>query len=131
MLEIIIILITVTSIFYILLPLFLKGSVKIIEVFSDISELSEKKEILEKNLSDLSFDYQMGKLDDDDYNSMRSDYSNEINKIIHGIKNIKQTAHSGAKTKMSNKDVIKECPKCGWKNSAKNKYCANCGVKLE
>ena len=131
MLEIIIILITVTSIFYILLPLFLKESVKIIEVFSDISELSEKKEVLEKNLSDLSFDYQMGKLDDDDYNSMRSDYSNEINKIIHGIKNIKQTVHSSTKTKMSNKDVIKEYPKCGWKNSAKNKYCANCGVKLE
>lgn len=130
MLEIIIILITVSSIFYVLLPLFFKESPETIEVSSDISELSEKKEILKKNLSDLSFDYQMGKLDDDDYNSMRSDYLNEINKIVREMKNIEQTAHSFRKTKMTNKDVVGECPECGWKNSTENKYCANCGVKL-
>jgi len=130
MLEIIIILITVSSIIYVLLPLFFKESPETIEVSSDISELSEKKEILKKNLSDLSFDYQMGKLDDDDYNSMRSDYSNEINKIAREMKNIEQTAHSFRKTKMPDKDVVGECPECGWKNSTENKYCANCGVKL-
>lgn len=131
MVEILIVFVTVAVILYILFPLFFKKRLYTTEVSSNISELSEKKEILKKNLSDLSFDYQMGKLDDDDYNSIRSDYSNEINKIIHEIKNIEQTAHSFRKAKMTNKDVIGECPKCGWKKLAENKYCANCGFKLE
>ena len=131
MVEIIIIFVTIAVILYILLPLFLKKRVKITEVYSDISELSERKKILERNISDLCFDYQMGKLSDDDFNSLRDDYSNEIDKIIDELSNIMKTVHSYYKTEIVNRDIIEECPKCGWKTSVKNKHCANCSFKLK
>lgn len=130
MVEIIIILITVAIIFYILLPLFFKKRIKT-RVSSDVSELTERKEILERDLSDLYFDYQMGKLTDDDFNSLQNDYSNEIDEIIDDSKNIIKSPRSHRKTEIVNKDTIEECPKCGRENSVKNKYCANCGFKLK
>jgi uncharacterized membrane protein len=81
MVEILIIIITVFSILYILLPIFFVNGNNF-QITSNISELESRKKIIEKNIFDLDFDYYMGKISDEDYNSMRKEYLKELNSIF-------------------------------------------------
>jgi len=81
MVEILIIIITAFSILYILLPIFFVNGNNF-QITSNISELESRKKIIEKNIFDLDFDYYMGKISDEDYNSLRKEYLKELNSIF-------------------------------------------------
>ena len=81
MVEILIIIITAFSILYILLPIFFVNGNNF-QIQSGISELESRKKIIEKNIFDLDFDYYMGKISDEDYNSLRKEYLKELNSIF-------------------------------------------------
>jgi len=81
MVEILIIIITAFSILYILLPIFFVNGNNF-QITSNISELESRKKIIEKNIFDLDFDYYMGKIFDEDYNSLRKEYLKELNSIF-------------------------------------------------
>ncbi len=81
MVEILIIIVTAFSLLYILLPIFFVNGNNF-QIQSGISELESRKKIIEKNIFDLDFDYYMGKISDEDYNSLRKEYLKELNSIF-------------------------------------------------
>ncbi len=121
MFEIIIIIITLISIYYMLLPVFTKEILEVKKESSDIIELNRKIEVVESNISDLDFDYQMGKMSEDDYSSLKKDYEDDKNSISRELKKSKKGFPKHRK-------II--CPECGKHNLVDNKFCANCGFKL-
>ena len=81
MVEVLIIIVTAFSILYILLPIFFLNGNNF-QITLDISELESRKKIIEINIFDLDFDYYMGKISDEDYDSLRKEYLKELNSIF-------------------------------------------------
>ncbi len=125
MVEIFIVIITLLAVVYILLPLLHKELLEAKKTSSNFAELERKTEVLNKNIADLEFDYQMGKISEDDYKFLRDDYFKEINTIYKETKNLEKYGHPP----IAGKNIIK-CPGCGKKNSVNNKFCSQCGYNI-
>ena len=90
MIELVSVIIVVSAVWYFLLPLFnKKGGVKREHAEND-SEILRRKEIAERNITELEFDYETGKMSEDDYNALRSEYNKELTEILAGDKKSRQ-----------------------------------------
>ena len=54
-----------------------------------LKRLLRKKETVYENIKDLDFEYKMGKLSDDDYQGLRSDYEQQAFALMREIEQIK------------------------------------------
>ena len=55
----------------------------------ELNYLNNKKELVFSNLKELDFEYEMGKLAEDDYNRLRNDYLHEAEETVQAIDNLK------------------------------------------
>lgn len=91
---------------------------------SDLSDLLYRKEAAYTALKDLEFDHAAGKIDDDDYKTMRARFEKEALSILERIEDHKKGVippRERAKT---------ACPKCGAVTGASDKFCRECGARL-
>jgi len=100
--------------------------------------LVRKKEVLLGNIQDLDFEYKCGKLSETDYQQVRQGLTGEVAQVlehIHGLESSldldalirrEVTARKGG----ASKETRNACPSCGSSNPTKNKFCAECGAKL-
>jgi hypothetical protein len=102
--------------------------------------LQRKKEVILGNIQDLDFEYKCGKLSEEDYRKVRSEMSGEAALVLEEIDQIESSQDLDAlirrevsarrkKPKANLPETV--CPSCGSTNPVKNKFCADCGVKLK
>jgi hypothetical protein len=104
--------------------------------------LLRKKEVLLGNIQDLDFEYKCGKLSETDYQQVRQEMAGEVARVLEHIHGLEASldldalirreiaARKDGPQKSSQKISQNSCPNCGSNNSAKNKFCAECGAKL-
>ena len=100
--------------------------------------LLRKKEVLLGNIQDLDFEYKCGKLSDTDYQQVRKEMTGEVAAVLDRIHKIEASLDLDAlirreiasRKEPSAKAALQSCPSCGANNPPKNKFCAECGAKL-
>ena len=132
---------------YTLMPLFSKSQYGLeIELVAEteLDRLLDRKTIVYGNLSDLEFEYKMGRLSDSDFQQLGARYKNEAAGILQNLDKLsasgnldeeieKDIAARKVKRQASRSKPVQDtplCPSCGAKVLAGKKYCADCGHRL-
>ena len=100
--------------------------------------LLRKKEVLLGNVQDLDFEYKCGKLSESDYKQVRQEMTAEVALVLDRIHGLEASLdldtlirrEVAARKDPTAKATPQTCPACGANNSLKNKFCAECGAKL-
>lgn len=100
--------------------------------------LLRKKEVLLGNLQDLDFEYKCGKLSETDYQQVRKEMTGEVAGVLERIHGIEASLDLDALIRREitarkdppAKTALQQCPSCGATNPKKNKFCAECGAKI-
>ena len=90
------------------------------------------------NIQDLDFEYKCGKLSEADYTQVRREMAGEVAQVLEHIHHIEKSLdldalirrEVSARKEPSQKKPGIACPSCGSNNPTKNKFCAECGAKL-
>ena len=100
--------------------------------------LLRKKEVLLGNIQDLDFEYKCGKLSESDYSQVRREMANEVGAVLEHIHHLEKSLdldalirrEIAARKDGTPKSSQNVCPSCSANNPPKNKFCAECGAKL-
>jgi len=98
------------------------------------NDLIERKEAIYAAIKDIEFDYQMGKLSEEDFQALRQQYKDEA---VGLLKKIDQGQHKpekkakAASQKKAEEASPKFCWSCGEAVNRGDKFCVNCGNALE
>jgi hypothetical protein len=103
---------------------------------SPFAHLDERKAAIYENLRDLQFEYRVGKLSDEDYQSTKHDLQKELAAVLAEVDRLvgqasrpvqpPQAAVNGAKPKSP-----RVCPTCGAKFEKDMKFCGECGKPMK
>jgi hypothetical protein len=109
-----------------------------VEKPSPFAHLDERKAAIYENLRDLQFEYRVGKLSDEDYQSTKIDLQKQLAGVLAEIDRLKTgvgvraevngTAAVGPKAAL--KASGRECPHCGAKFERDLKFCGECGKAM-
>ncbi len=95
------------------------------------SDLMDRKETIYAAIKDIEFDYEMGKLSEEDFEELRQQYKDQavslLKKIEQKQKKVVKGEVLGSKNKSTNANF---CSMCGTALIASDKFCANCGEKV-
>ena len=94
--------------------------------------LQRKKEILLGNIQDLDFEFKCGKLSETDYHQVRGEMTAEVAVVLEHIEGIEKTLDLDVlirKGAAKSKTQIL-CGTCSAKNPPANKFCSECGTRL-
>jgi hypothetical protein len=89
-------------------------------------ELETRKSEIYAAIKDIEFDYQMGKLSEEDYEELKHQYRTEAVGLLkeidqdHGVQPVTDTRATG----------INFCSQCGEPVGKSEQFCSNCGEKL-
>ncbi len=115
---------------------------------SPFKHLDERKAAIYENLRDLQFEYRLGKLSDEDYQSTKKDLQKELAIVLAEVDELKNGLGVGAKTvpaapsaapkKKADVDVGRrpggppyKCPECGASFEKDLKFCGECGKPMK
>jgi hypothetical protein len=102
---------------------------------SPFHHLDERKAAIYENLRDLQFEYRVGKLSDDDYQSTKRDLQKELAIVLSEVDKLKaQLGANGAVPPPAPKPPKVSgtiCPACGAKFEKELKYCGECGKPMK
>jgi len=109
-------------------------------------QLTETKDQILSSLRELEFDLQLGKLNDEEYKSLRKDLENKAIVVIDQLDRLEQEneisdsdliqkleveiPHINQDTQIQTKDLPRAsnfCSQCGNKRMKEDKYCTQCG----
>lgn len=102
---------------------------------SPFQHLDERKAAIYENLRDLQFEYRLGKLSDDDYQSTKKDLQKELARVLAEVDKLKTGgAVTPAPAPVAPKVVTPPtgfvCPSCGAKFPNALKFCGECGKPM-
>ncbi len=97
--------------------------------------LEEQRKVIYENVEDLEFEYQAGKLSEEDYQRTRQDYMTEAGGLMAQELDLpsKAPAHkrAGEGAAVSSPEIAPRfCPQCGIPTPREAKFCAVCGTRL-
>ena len=109
------------------------------EPVSPFAHLDERKAAIYENLRDLQFEYRVGKLSDEDYQSTKKDLQKELAAVLAEVDSVK------ARLNGTGKGVAKPvpapppvpiasgfvCESCGAKFEKSLKFCGECGKPMK
>jgi len=108
------------------------------EPVSPFQHLDERKAAIYENLRDLQFEYRLGKLSDDDYQSTKKDLQKELARVLAEVDRLKNgVAPAPAKAPAEMPAKVPEpqsgltCPSCGAKFEKALKFCGECGKPMK
>jgi rRNA maturation endonuclease Nob1 len=100
-------------------------------------DLIERKETLYTAIKEIEFDYQVGKLSEDDFQQLRQQYKEEAVNLLKRIDQKQRKKSKPHKRKAgpqqvrgADKESVKYCWSCGTAISKHDKFCASCGSDL-
>jgi len=96
------------------------------------AHLEEKRDVLYDNLRDLTFEYSLGKLSDEDYAKAKATLQAELGKVNAELERMQvqkpaKTAKAPAAPQPAAGTV---CPHCGAKFDKPLKFCGECGKPM-
>ncbi len=101
------------------------------------SELEERKKTIYSAIKDIEFDYQMGKISEEDFKELRQQYKDEAIGILKKLdkaqmKQMKPAAQQQTQGKGAAKmeKTAQFCWVCGTGIAENDKFCPNCGTNL-
>jgi hypothetical protein len=104
---------------------------------SPFQHLDDRKAAIYENLRDLQFEYRVGKLSDEDYQSTKRDLQKELAGVLAEVDRLKlQLGVNGAApppvpAPKAVKAVGLVCPACGAKFEKELKFCGECGKPMK
>ena len=104
---------------------------------SPFEHLDERKSAIYENLRDLQFEYRLGKLSDEDYQTTKRDLQKELAGVLAEVDKIKlQLGVNGAvpppvPAPKPVKVLGTVCPACGAKFEKELKFCGECGKPMK
>jgi hypothetical protein len=112
------------------------------EPASPFEHLDERKAAIYENLRDLQFEYRLGKLSDEDYQSTKKDLQKELAQVLAEVDRIKaQISGNGTAppvVRAASKPAPKPaepagfvCPSCGASFEKSLKFCGECGKPMK
>ena len=129
---------------YVFEPFMRRGAVGFDEDFMEtpIHHLLSRKDSIYTAMKDLEFDYQTGKLSNDDYESLRKKFSAQASTVLEEIDDLRSGTEGGAKAGAKKKTAAtatvvkteeadeKTCDECGFACGEDDKFCQSCGAEL-
>ncbi len=143
MIEIIAYILMVLCIAYVLVPLFRPHHRLIAHKSANQNQWHEwlyRKRVALEIIADLEFDRQTGKLSDDDYRALKDHQQRLMGQLDEKLNRAGGQKDELSKRLMAEIDKAKQqlaqqlqqtCPQCGYRSSAKAKFCSQCGAKLD
>lgn len=130
------------SVFLILQPLIMGSEAPLASAGEEPSEAQFKKRVSLLQLRDAEYEFAMGKLGDEDYQTLRKEISAEA---LVAIREEEGEARGDSASFASGSADIEEeiaqvrarlsggafCSECGFPNGAEAKFCGECGTPLE
>lgn len=123
---------------WVLFPLFKKLGFWV-PLDESIRDLEDHKQRVYRNITDLEFDFAMGRLSEGDFNRIRNEFAREAGQVLEKI----EGSRDGRITDMIERDLKKLgtspaehhqvqadkkfCTACGSENAAQAKFCISCG----
>ena len=104
---------------------------------SPFRHLDDRKAAIYENLRDLQFEYRVGKLSDEDYQTSKRDLQKELAVVLADVDKLKlQLGLNGArpaplKPAKAEKVPGTVCPSCGAKFERELKFCGECGKPMK
>ena len=108
------------------------------EPASPFQHLDERKAAIYENLRDLQFEYRVGKLSDDDYQSTKKDLQKELARVLADVDKLKNgavappppaPAPAPAEAVAPRSGLV--CPSCGATFAQELKFCGECGKPMK
>ena len=113
---------------------------------SPFAHLDERKAAIYENLRDLQFEYRLGKLSDQDYQSTKKDLQRELAVVLGEVDKLREALSAGGEgqprpvrgaVERPNKAAPQKpitgfiCPSCGAKFKENLKFCGECGKAMK
>lgn len=98
-----------------------------------LHHLLSRKDSIYAAMRELEFDYNTGKLSDDDYESLQSKFTSEAAGVLEEIDVMSgktKTKTSGKSAALDDAAASNKCAACGFELDEGNKFCAGCGADL-
>lgn len=132
---------------FVLLPLF-KESARGFDIElvaeTELDRLDNRKMAIYGNLKDLAFEYEMGRLTEEDFQWLEADYKTDAAMIMQKRDQLEEEEKRDTSIKkdiasIKNSDSVEapdpvrleaKCPSCGAEIITGKKFCADCGYKL-
>lgn len=130
MTEILGLTLTLLTILFVAYPLMQKSQRKLSFAANHQSEdLVARKNEIYAAVRDIDFDYRMGKLSEEDYNSLREQYKQEAVKVMQALDRMSGSGQTQVKPGKAKSDA-RFCHMCGSPAHREDVFCGSCGVHL-
>ncbi len=93
-------------------------------------DLEARKLEIYSAIKDIEFDYEMGKLSEDDFLALRDKYKAEAITVLRQLDQLSQARGKKQRRGQAAKGQ-RFCTQCGNAINATDKFCANCGAKVK
>lgn len=100
------------------------------ELNHQAEDLLARKDEIYAAIKDIDFDYQMGKLSDDDYQTLRQQYKTDAISLLKKI-DLMQGVGKGRHHHKGAAASGRFCAKCGEPATKDARFCARCGSALQ
>src|SRR5213083_2612578 len=101
------------------------------EPVSPFQHLDERKAAIYENLRDLQFEYRVGKLSDEDYQTTKRDLQKELAAVLAEVDKIKAGRSSTPPAPIKLKADPLICPHCNAHFDKLLKFCGECGKPMK
>ena len=96
----------------------------------EMEHLQRQREVLYENLRDLQFEYHQGKLSDDDYQSLKAGFQDDLAKVLASLEQMGPPVEIEKPAMQGKAIMMLKCVACGTVNEARNRFCGQCGNAL-
>jgi hypothetical protein len=103
------------------------------EPISPFQHLDERKAAIYENLRDLQFEYRLGKLSDNDYQTTKKDLQKDLARVLAEVDRLKNGAAPPPPLPPPAVPKVDPmvCPSCGAKFDKPLKFCGECGKPMQ
>ena len=101
------------------------------EPVSPFERLDERKVAIYENLRDLQFEYRLGKLSDQDYQSTKKGLQKELAAVLADVDLLKAQLSAPRSSPPPRKPAGFVCPSCGAAFHMDIKFCGMCGKPMQ
>ena len=141
MIEVLFLLIVLISVAFCFRPFFRDASLGVSTNTMDtpLGRMYQRKETLLQNIADLDFEFDMGKLSEEDFQGMRGGLKTQALETIEQIALLEESEtllEGKIKVRHSTPEKPLEastgfCPSCGASLTTGARFCSSCGTKVE
>lgn len=129
-------LLTTAVVFYLLQPLVTGRRASLIRDDDEMTETEARRRVSLLALRDVEYDYLTGKLDDEDYGSLKRELSSEA---LAAMQEDDRARTSSTSAEEIEREIAAmraglrsgtTCTSCGYENPAGSRFCSGCGTPL-